>query len=866
MSFDLTALVPGNRSRRLDPARLLASLGYPATLMAGFSLYGALQRAGATLAWSTYAAIALGISMIVTLEWILPFRRAWRPDLNDRKTDVLYLALVQIALPAALGIAAASWVTGRVRTPLWPCGLPIAAQFLLMLTIADLLRYGLHAASHRFELLWRIHAVHHAPTKLYAQNVGRFHPAERTLQFVLETLPFVALGVDVKVLSLYTVFHSLHGFFQHANVDVRLGFLNFIVSGPELHRWHHSQRSSESNNNCANHLAIWDLLFGTFFRPRSWQVGEIGLQNRHYPETFSAQVRAPFAGDLDRRERPLPSWKEIVLGLVLRAHMSLLRFTCWRPLVADARRPRATQLRVLRRIVAAQRDTRFGREHGFASIRSLEEFRRCVPVQTYESIAAYIKGQEKTGEKALNAQTPLFYARTSGTTGAPRHIPMTSRSLKEQQRAQRLFAYVQHHAVPDAYDGKILAIVSPAVEGHLPTGTPYGSTSGHLYRSMPRLARLKYAIPAEVFALENYELKYLLILRLSLPFGDLSAMGTANPSTFLKLLDTLRANRETLLADLEGGTFSREAELPEPLRRVITGRLGCTSRRLEELRRALLQPEVSFADLWPNLRLVSTWTGGNCGIALKRVQKLLPKATRVVELGYLASEFRGSVTVDPEANLGLPTLQENFFEFVEKEKWESEEKEFLTLDQLELGREYYVLVTTSAGLYRYFINDIVRVSGRFEATPTIEFVQKGKGVTSITGEKLYEGQVLDAVAKAQREFAMASRFFVLLADVERAGYQLLIELDQALGPQMEQFGKRVDEILCTENLEYRAKRASGRLSPLQARLMRTGFGEAVREACVAAGQREGQLKCSALQYAADFHCDASAWLAEGKVR
>jgi sterol desaturase/sphingolipid hydroxylase (fatty acid hydroxylase superfamily) len=861
MSFDLTAFVLGNQSR-LDPARLLARLGYPATLLAGFGLYVILQRAGATLAWSTYAAIAVGILMIVTLEWVLPFRRAWRPSLKDRKTDVVYLALVQIALPSALSIAAVTWAAGRVGMPLWPRGLPVAAQFLIMLTLADFLRYGLHAACHRFEPLWRIHAVHHAPTKLYAQNVGRFHPVERTLQFALETLPFVALGVDPQVLSLYAVFHSLHGFFQHANVDVRLGLLNFVVSGPELHRWHHSERPSESNHNYANHLAVWDLLFGTFFLPRTWHVGEVGLQNHSYPQGFSAQLRALLAGDLDRRERPLPSWKEIVLALILRIHMRVLSFVYWRPLIAAARRPNATQLRVLRRILRAQRDTRFGREHGFASIRSVEEFQRRVPVQTYESIANYIDEQEEARKPALNAEAPVFYARTSGTTGAPRHIPITPRSLKEQQRAQRLFAYVQHRAVPAAYDGKILAIVSPAVEGHLPTGTPYGSMSGHLYQSMPRLAQLKYAIPADVFALADYELKYLLILRLSLPLGDLSAMGTANPSTFLKLLDTLRANRETLLVDLELGTFSRTAELPEALQKAIAGRLGCEPRRLAELRRVLLRPDVSLADLWPDLHLVTTWTGGNCGVALGRVRKLLPDRARVVELGYLASEFRGSITVDPERNLGLPTLRENFFEFVEKDQWEYAEKRFLTLDQLEPGREYYVLVTTSAGLYRYFINDIIRVSGRFQATPTIAFVQKGKGVTSITGEKLYEGQVLDAVAKAQAEFAMASRFFVLLADVENAAYSLLIETEAAFAPEMAHLGKRVDEILCGANLEYGAKRESGRLAPLQARLMRAGFGEAVRAVCVAAGQREGQLKCPALQYAADFRCDASVWIAE----
>ena len=61
------------------------------------------------------------------------------------------------------------------------------------------------------------------------------------------------------------------------------------------------------------------------------------------------------------------------------------------------------------------------------------------------------------------------------------------------------------------------------------------------------------------------------------------------------------------------------------------------------------------------------------------------------------------------------------------------------------GRRYYVLFTTAAGLYRYFMNDLVEVTGFFHRTPLLRFVQKGKGVTSLTGEKLYEAQAIEAV-------------------------------------------------------------------------------------------------------------------------
>ena len=115
----------------------------------------------------------------------------------------------------------------------WPVAPPIWQQVVLMLLVAELLRYPLHIAAHNTKTLWRLHAVHHSPKKLYWLNVGRFHPVEKSLQYVLDTLPFMLVGVGAEVVSLYFVFYAVNGFYQHSNVDVRYGPLNYIVSGPE---------------------------------------------------------------------------------------------------------------------------------------------------------------------------------------------------------------------------------------------------------------------------------------------------------------------------------------------------------------------------------------------------------------------------------------------------------------------------------------------------------------------------------------------------------------------------------------------------------------------------------------------------------
>jgi hypothetical protein len=102
----------------------------------------------------------------------------------------------------------------------------------------------------------------------------------------------------------------------------------------------------------------------------------------------------------------------------------------------------------------------------------------------------------------------------------------------------------------------------------------------------------------------------------------------------------------------------------------------------------------------------------------------------------------------------------------------------------------------------------------------------------------------------------------MLADVESARYRLLLECGVHFQPEAGRLAARVDALLCERNIEYRGKRASGRLAPLELRLMSEGFGDAYRGWCVGNGQRDGQFKTIALQYATDFRFDYAPWIRE----
>jgi sterol desaturase/sphingolipid hydroxylase (fatty acid hydroxylase superfamily) len=129
---------------------------------------------------------------------------------------------------------------------------------------------------------------------LYWLNTARFHPIEKTLQMSLDSLPFRLMGVHEQVLALYYIAYAANGFFQHCNVNVRYGLLNYIVGSAETHRWHHSRVPRESNANYGNTVIIWDLVFGTWFLPKERQIQDLGLKERDYPKSFLGLMRAPF--------------------------------------------------------------------------------------------------------------------------------------------------------------------------------------------------------------------------------------------------------------------------------------------------------------------------------------------------------------------------------------------------------------------------------------------------------------------------------------------------------------------------------------------------------------------------------------------
>ena len=200
-----------------------------------------------------------------------------------------------------------------------------------------------------------------------------------------------------------------------------------------------------------------------------------------------------------------------------------------------------------------------------------------------------------------------------------------------------------------------------------------------------------------------------------------------------------------------------------------------------------------------------------------------------------------------EGSAGVLTVGTNVFEFVAAPELDSRPEDrdswtFLDAVELEEGSEYYLFVTTTGGLYRYDMNDVVLVAGRCHATPTIVFRRKGRGMTSITGEKLSVNQVIEAFANVSGALGMVVPHFRAEADVEQARYVFKVETPSWSAVEGRRFLDSLDAELSRLNLEYKAKRDSLRLGRPLLQVMKQGWYDRQKQARIQAGGRLFQAK------------------------
>ncbi|WP_304129898.1 sterol desaturase family protein [Ignavibacterium album] len=218
------------------------------------------------------------------------------------------LALYTIAQSYILSILIFSYIinfidsaTGISRLKLF-ADIPIWIQLVFFTITHDIYIYWMHRWQHSNKWLWRIHEAHHSPKKVDWLSGSRSHALEILINQTVEFAPIVLLGSPPEVIAYKGVISAVWGMYIHSNLDVKTGWLQKIINGPEMHRWHHSTGKGR-NRNFATKFAIWDWLWGTAFLPPS-KPDEYGLKT-FFPKNYFAQTIYAFRSFKRKKETEL---------------------------------------------------------------------------------------------------------------------------------------------------------------------------------------------------------------------------------------------------------------------------------------------------------------------------------------------------------------------------------------------------------------------------------------------------------------------------------------------------------------------------------------------------------------------------------
>ena len=555
---------------------------------------------------------------------------------------------------------------------------------------------------------------------------------------------------------------------------------------------------------------------------------------------------------VDNQGQALPYPWLINTALCLVGGYQRLRLNYWN------RHPKQAAEKTLRDILTLSKDTVYGKEHHFDRILSATSaedlfrlYSQYVPVNdSFETLRPYVE-RHKNGERdILFPGKPDMYATTSGTTSQPKWVPMTHKYLKDVYGKMThvwIWNFICHRS--RIFGGHLFTTVGKELEGYAPDGTIYGAVSGVLVRDVPSIIKKHYTAPAAVMSIDDYAARNYTLMRLAMQYRDVTLWATANPSTLLELLRTLNENTETMIDDIEHGTLSMDFNISDYIREQLYDYMSPQPERAQELRELLKKHgKLEPKHFWPWLQLLSTWKCGNTKIYMEKYMDQFDwSKTFYQELGYIATECRFGFSVD-ETNESVLFPHFHYYEFVEESELDKPHKHYLQIYELERGKRYCAYVTTYSGLFRYNMNDLVEVGGKFYNTPTVHMISKVNGIVSMTGEKLYEPQFIDAVHKAEELMDVKTKFFVGFADVRESRYHFYYEfVDEKIDQETaNEFTLVVDRKLQEINNEYESKRASFRLKEPQTHILLSNAYSRFKASCLRDGFRDGQFKFNLL--------------------
>ncbi len=432
----------------------------------------------------------------------------------------------------------------------------------------------------------------------------------------------------------------------------------------------------------------------------------------------------------------------------------------------------------LEHILDYAKDTEIGKKYGFSHIKTIEDFRRQIPITSYDDYEPYIERLKNGESNVLFPGKTISFADTSGTTGKDKLLPNSefgSQILLEVLLLRMIELVRSFHSVLGGdTNEKMFVITNPEVTGYTEAGIPYGAISGQtsmLIKDGKKLSRTKQRENAlkscRNLSLDSYN--YVLLL-FGIASKNVRMLCCNNVSHFALLMQLLNNRKDDLINDLEKGTIS--TELGADKEKLMKYAVKYPVRACELKSLASQKGELLVEDIWKKFHVVNCWYSASVGRAATENVKLFPADVIFWDAGYGASEGKFNIPLRKNDSYGVPANFGYFFEYVPLDENENSGQPLLINETVD-GNYYRLIVTSYSGLYRYDMRDIVCVKSSQKGTKMISFAGKEKDKITISGHTLYAMTFIDYL----QEYEQQNNCFIKVFKGHEESGALLLDIE-----------------------------------------------------------------------------------------
>ena len=505
---------------------------------------------------------------------------------------------------------------------------------------------------------------------------------------------------------------------------------------------------------------------------------------------------------------------------------------------------------LLMRLISEAKDSEYGRKYHFDQIHSADDFRRLVPISQFDDYAPYIdKMVKEDADNILTGRHCVQFALTSGSTGKPKFIPVVQDviDLYSDMGCSRTFAlagrYLKEHNKKFPYY-KALNLIE-VTNYSSKTGKKLGAISETALAKIRPFFKYVSTSPDEIiFPKEETDLKYLKLL-FALREDDICFISSAFTTVVADLFVYMSEHWESLVNDIRHGTISREIKMSYELRATLTAKLKPNPKRADKLRREF---EKGFDTpilprIWPHCSWIGAIGTGSFEPYTEIMRKYVGPDIAHDNLLYAASESIFAACPEMNSTQFAMIPQSGYYEFVPAES--DDLSHTLTMSELEVGKDYELIVTNLSGFYRYRMYDVVKVLGFKGKSPLVRFIYRKNQVVNLVGEKTNGVALANAVEAFGNEIGCNIVEYSVYPDLtdDKARYCFVIEPEHELDvSKCDEYAEIMEKKLGENNMPFWYAIESGELSRSTLVIVQSQTYQLWRELQIEKGTSPNQIK------------------------